>query len=131
MSLIFIEQPPKTNKQQITTTTWSAQPSNSDVFNVVRIKQQDLINIQSGKVNFIGHEKPKLGTLEEKTDVFMASWVYTDSVDQPHMRPLVGNFMGGFATRAEAIQMCKDVWANRARWRSSILRPQPPPPTLA
>ena len=123
MSLKFIEQPPHTTKTQITTTTWTAQPEPNEVFNVVRITKQDLINAQRGQTNFFGHEKPKLGTLEEKTDVFMASWVYmVEGNTNPHVRPLVGNFMGGFATHREAVQMCNDVWQKRWRYRSKIIR---------
>jgi hypothetical protein len=126
MNLKFEEQPESISKTHIKTTTWCAQPTGHDTFNVVRIKLQDLENMRTGKVNFIGWEKPVLGTLEEKTDVYIVSWLSLDGAGTTHMRPLVGNFNGGFATHREAVQMCEGVWARRAQYRSQIIRPQAP-----
>jgi hypothetical protein len=122
MSLKFVEQPTHISNAKVATTTWACEASDKDTFLVVRIKLQDLMNIRAGKVNFFGHEKPKLGTLEELTDVYTASWLYLDSAGVQRMRPLVGNFNGGFATHREAVQMCDDVWRNKARYRRNIQR---------
>jgi hypothetical protein len=126
--LRFVEQAPHTSPTQVVTTTWAAEPDAQNTFLITRIKLQDLINMRSGTVNFIGDVKPKLGTLEESIDVFCCAWMQK----QPHktgMRPLVGNFNGGCATHAEAVQLCKDVWRHRERYapRQIITPPQTTP----
>lgn len=120
--LVFLEQPPSTTATQITTTTWAAEIGGRDTFLITRIKLQDLINLRTGKVNFIGDTKPKLGTLEELTDVFAAAWLYFENgKDKPRVRPLVGGFNGGFQKYAEAEAICRDVWRQRTRYRPEPL----------
>lgn len=121
----FVEQAPIKSATQIESTTWAAEAGPRDTFLVVRLKLQDLMNMHSGKVNFLGHEKPKLGTLEEHIDVFTATWVMRNGDEsKPRMRPIVGNFNGGFQTLHEAQQICRDAWAQRARYgRGAILVP--------
>lgn len=111
----FVEQPPTKTATQIESTTWAAEVSPQDTFLVVRMRLQDIINIRAGKVNFIGDTKPKLGTLEEHIDVFSATWLMREG-DKPRMRPIVGNFNGGFKTLREAQQICRDAWAQRSRY---------------
>ena len=74
--LVFLEQPATTTATQMKTTQWAAEIGGHDTFIITRITQQDLINTVAGKVNFFGYEKPKLGTLEEHTDVFLLTWLY-------------------------------------------------------
>lgn len=112
----FKEQAPNTSATQVVTRTWAAEVDATNTFLVVCIKLQDLINMRAGRVNFFGDTKPKLGTLEELTDVYTASWLYNVGDDKPRMRTLVGNFNGGFATYNEAVQMCRDVWRNKERF---------------
>lgn len=108
----FIEQPPTRTATQIESTTWAAEAGPEDTFLVVRMRLQDIMNIRAGKVNFVGYEKPKLGTLEEHVDVFSATWLMRGG----RMRPIVGNFNGGFKTLREAQQICRDAWAQRWRY---------------
>lgn len=121
MELRFEEQAPHTNATRVTTTTWAATPSEQDTFLITRITLQDLINMTTGKVNFVGYEKPKLGTLEELSDVFTAAWLYTKADGSPGLRPLVGNFHGGFPNMKDAAQMCVDTWRQRERFQTPVV----------
>lgn len=111
----------KVNGKQIATDTWYAEVTPKDTFQVVRISKQDLINLQSGRVNFVGHEKPKLGTLEELEFVYLLSWVYLDAHGNPRIRPVVGRYHGGCETFADATGLADDVWKHSARYRTSLI----------
>lgn len=115
--LVFLEQPATTTATQIKTTQWAAEIGGHDTFIITRITQQDLINTVAGKVNFFGYEKPRLGTLEEHTDVFLLTWLYFTN-GKPTARPIVGNFHGGFQHHAEAVSAARDIWRMRERWRA-------------
>lgn len=122
MKLNFVGPVVKTNTKQMTTETFYCEVTPRDTLQVVRVNRQDLINMHSGRVNFIGDTKPKLGTLEEKQDVFLVSWVYLDAQGQPRIRPVVGRFMGGCETFADAKQLATDVWKHRDRFRTSLAK---------
>ena len=113
--LEFIGPVENTNHVQISTRTWIAE-GDGTIFNIVCMKLSDLQNMAKGQVNFIGHEKPKFGTLEEKTDVYLTSWTYIDPVRGKRVRPLIGRFNGGHQTYMEAKQLCEDVFNNRKRY---------------
>jgi hypothetical protein len=121
--LNFLEQPTITNKQQITIRPWHANPTHNDQFVIVCMKLSDLQNMRAGTVNFIGDTKPKFGTLEELTEVYLTSWKITGvgANATTRTRPIVGNYRGGSKTFNEAVQLCNDVWRARARYRTSGL----------
>jgi hypothetical protein len=123
MSLTFIEGPEKEMTGKIKVRTWLAQPTATDTMQIVCMTLQDLVNIRHGRRNFIGYEKPKFGSLEELTNVYLCNWLRKQS-DNIRTRPLVGGFNGGFASHREAVQMCNDVWAARHRYMRDIIRPQ-------
>lgn len=120
--LRFEEEGTHKTRTHVVCTTWRAYPTFNDVFTIVCLKLQDLQNKVSGRVNFVGDTKPKLGTLEEHIDVYISSWVYKDALGQQRTRPIIGNFHGGCATHREAVALCNDVWKVRARYRSSLIR---------
>ena len=123
--LIFLEQPPRLTNTKIKITTWAAEVGAHDTFIISRLMLQDLLNQRSGRANFFGYEKPKLGTLEELTDVFTASWLYYVTLgERPRLRPLIGNFNGGFQTYREAQEMCNAVWRQRGKFRTRIVKPR-------
>ncbi len=111
------------NHTQIATRTWKAAPQPGHLFQIVALKVSDLENMRTGRVNFIGDTKPKFGTLEELSDVYICQWIRNEGNEgRPSLRPLVGNYHGGFATYREAVQLCSDVW--RQRWRYMKRKPQ-------
>ena len=123
--LIFLEQPPRLTNTKVKIDSWAAEVGAHDTFVITRVMLQDLINQRSGRSNFFGYEKPKLGTLEELTDVFLPVWLYYVSLsERPRVRPLVGNFNGGFQTYREADEMCNAVWRQRGKYRTHIVKPR-------
>lgn len=122
MQLKFGEPRTATDRTQITTRTWSAEPMPGHAFNIVEITVADLQHKASGQVNFIGDTKPLEGTLEEKTHVYLCRWIIAREEGGLAIRPLVGNYYGGFASHREAVQLCNDVW--RTRWRYLRRKPQ-------
>lgn len=123
MSLTFNEAGEKEITGKIKVRTWLAQPTDTDTMQIICMSLQDLMNVRQRRRNFIGYEKPKLGTLEELTSVYMCNWLRKQG-DNIRTRPLVGGFNGGFASYREAVQMCNDVWAARHRYSNAIIRPQ-------
>lgn len=127
--LEFIEKSALDNRT--VTRAWQAKPTDDDAFNIICIKLQDLKNRAAGKTNYFGYEKPKFGTLEELIDVYVPSWVVTfpgagpDGAPINRVKPIKGNFNGGFQTYREAVQICEDIWRQRDRYRprnSAIIR---------
>lgn len=120
-----------TTVQQVEARTWRATPDDMNDFIIVSLKKQDMINMQNNRANFFGYEKPVEGVLEEITDVYSAAWVQKAPGLPPRVRPLVGNFMGGYASYGEAKQICEDAWRLRKRYqrreivRASVLPPFP------
>lgn len=127
--LNFIEQnlngrrTPGAGKPNVANGSWHALPTEKDKFIIISLLLQDLIHARQGKTNYYGYEKPKFGTLEEKTNVYMCTWVYMTDSGVEKVRPLVGNYNGGFQFHREAVAMCNDVWNARDRWRTQIIRP--------
>jgi hypothetical protein len=122
MSLNFIELPNHTTKHQMTVRMWRAEPKPEDIMQIICMRASDLELLRIGKVNFIGETRPTQGVLEEITDVYLCSWIFKDASGAQRVRPLVGNYHGGFASHREAVQLCNDVW--RHRWRYRKPRPQ-------
>jgi len=121
LNFVEVEKVQGQRPSKIVTRCWSAQPTTTDVFNIVCIKLQDLQNIAKGRTNYWGYEKPKFGTLEELIDVYVPSWIYNTPQGPQRVRPIKGNFNGGFQTHREAVEICQQVWANKERWRTTII----------
>lgn len=132
MTLKFEGPIERTDATQITTRAWVAEPMANNAFNIVAIKRSDLEHMRTGRVNFIGDTKPKEGTLDEITDVYLVSWLFTDASGAVRARPIVGNYYGGFAAYSEAVTICNDVWRNRRNYRKPrpIQRVQAMPPRV-
>lgn len=134
MSQLYFEGPTNyTTQTQITKRVWKATPHPDHLFQIVELKVSDLENMRAGRVNFIGDTKPTFGTLEELSDVYICQWIRSGEGQQgPSLRPLVGNYHGGFASYHEAVQLCSDVWRQRWRYmkRPQLVRVEMPPGTI-